>query len=666
MQNNKYNFSLKLFIFLGFLCSFPSFLFSYNYVLNLFYEYGCPLEDGGMCAYLMWHNVNIQFPPSLSTLWGNAFIASHFCPIFFVTSLLSKVINVSMISFFAYFQGISHGLLALSMFYVLYRLYELNSVFQITLAFFLSILFSFCGIAVSSMYYPHYEVLFIPMAVFFLAFLIQKKPIVAIPFFIISLSIRECTGFHLFSLLFFLVIVDYFKSKKIYKPYLFYAVLAFSYSIFALTLQKYLRKGGICSFTDLYIGTPPFSHISWELIKERAIFIFNNRGYFYIPVTLILIWSIISKKPFISLGVLALIPWFLFNFFSISTWASGLYFYYGVFYLLIFFWPLLIIKLIYSEEISSRIKKEVFIWYSCIILTSVLFNNSFNYKNFILEPGVSQKHIFQRFQTSLLYSLDQLGNVIVDGQVASLVPSSFTKNQILYLRIVSVEARRKFFTKLDQKFKELEKVDSLIFYNYWIEEGLVPFYMILSHLPYMYKIIGTNVYLASNKTLPELPSFSSILVPISYHLEQDLRKQYFSSMFIDAYHNDDVGHVNNDFDIPKKALQGVVVYTNPKRLPKGEYCVQFGIESTAPSDPKNPIFSLDVVSQNEIQVFLKKDVYYQEVNELTNKEMEICFNVNDNLPNALLAIRFWHYQNAGFLIKDPKIYEIYPLKNISR
>lgn len=657
MSQAQYNFSLGLFISLGFLCSIPAFLFSYNYVLNLFYEYGCPLEDAGMCAYLMWHNeLNVQLPPALGELWGNAFIASHFTPLFSVTSLLSKVIDVTMVSFFAYFQGISHGLLALSMFYVFYRLYELTSVFEITLAFLFSLLFSFSGISVSSMYYPHYEMIFIPMAVFFLAFLVQKKPIIALPFFIFCLSIRECIGFHLFMLLFFLIIVDYFKNKTIYKPYLFYALFAFSYSILALVLQKYLRNGGLCNFTDLCIGSPPFSHLSLELIKERAIFIFSSRGYFYIPVILILIWSAISKKPFLSLGVFALLPWFLFNFFSISTWASGIYFYYGAFYLLILLWPLLIIKAIYPEGISSKIKKEVFISYSVIILSSVLFNNPFNYKTFILEPGVGHKDIFQRFQTSLLHSIDQLGNMVVDGSVASLAPGIFTKKQILYLRNASVEERRKFFGKGDQKLKELENIDSLIFYNYYIEEGLVPFYMLLSHLPYMYKIIGTNVYLATNRTLPQLPSFSPFLVPTSYHLEQNLRKEYLSNMFKNPHYTGSVGHVNNDFDISEKVLPGVPLYTNPIRLPKGKYCVQFGIELTPPKDSTKPIFSLDVVSQNEMQIFLKKDIFYQEVGELSNKEMEICFNVNDNLPNALLAVRFWHYQNAGFLIKNPKVY----------
>jgi hypothetical protein len=171
MSKIKHSFSLKGFLFLGILCSLPAFLFSYNHVLNMFYEYGCPLEDQGLCAYAMWRNqFNVQLPPSIGAVWGEAFFSGHLALILSATSLLSKVIDISMINFYAYYHGISHGLLAFSMFFVFYKLYKLTSTSEISIAFFLSFVFSFNGISVASMYYPHYEMLAIPVVIFFSPF----------------------------------------------------------------------------------------------------------------------------------------------------------------------------------------------------------------------------------------------------------------------------------------------------------------------------------------------------------------------------------------------------------------------------------------------------------------------------------------------------------------
>lgn len=650
----KYCFPTWGWIILGILCSFPAFLFSYNHVLNMFYEYGCPLEDQGILAYLMWHNqLYLQLPPSMSSLWGNNYFGMHFSPIFSVTSLISEVITVNMIDFFAYFHGISHGLLSFALFFVLCRLYNLTSGFEIAFAFFLSLIFAFNGIAVTSMHYPHYEMLFVPLAVFFLAFLIQKKPFVALPFFIISLSIKECSGFHLFSLLFFVILIDILQNKKIYKPYLLYAALAFFYSISVLLLQKIIRSTEM-SMIDFYVGAPPFSYLSWELIKERAIFIFYNKGYFYIPILIILIWSAISKRIYVLFGILAFLPWFLFNYFSISTWAAGLYMYYGNYYLLSFFWPLLAIKSVYGDNITQKIQREIFTWYSFIILASVTINNSFDAKNFILEPGVSQQYIFERLQTALLYK-QQLGKVVVDAKVASLAPGAFSKSEILYLRNTPAEERRKFFGYSDPRIQELDTIDSVMFYKSSMNEGLVPFYALLSHLPYMYQVIGTNVYLASNKKLSELSAFASVLVIESDNQEKTLKDFYLHSIFNDSYYRKDVGHIQNTFEVHAQSVSGIVVYSNPVLLPKGQYCLLFDLKATVPIDFNKPILSLDVTSQNESHVLLKKAWFYSDLGGSSEKVIKVCFSVNENLPHAYFSVRFWHYQNAGLTIKDPKL-----------
>jgi hypothetical protein len=327
--------------------------------------------------------------------------------------------------------------------------------------------------------------------------------------------------------------------------------------------------------------------------------------------------------------------------------------YYGIFYLLIFFWPLLAIKAMYGDTITQDIKNEVLKWYTVIVLSSVIFHNPLNFHSFFLEPGVSQKQTFQRLQTSILYNLPELGHVLVDGEVASLAPATFKKDQILYLRNVPVAERRKFFGFLDPKIQEQATADSVMFYNYYKNDGLLPFYILLSHLPNLYQVVGTRVYLASNKKLSELPSFSPILVPLTYEQEKGLKQDYLSSTFKEAHYKKSIKHIGNDFEIPAQGASGMVIYSKPLRLPKGQYCVQFGLTASAPVDPQKPILAVDIASQDT--VFALKEIFYKDLELEPGKELQFCFTINENLPHAHLSVRFWKPQDMTLTIKDPKI-----------
>jgi hypothetical protein len=630
-------------VLFGICAAIPAFVCSYNYVLNQFYASGCPLEDQGITAYLMWRNsLSVQFPPAIAEVFGDpSSFAIHLVPIFSLTSMLTKMINVSMAGFYAFFHGISHGLLALSLYFIFYKLYKPTSTSAVIFFAFISLLFSLNGIAVSSMLYPHYEMLFVPLAIFFLGFLVDRKPLLAFPFFILALSIKECTGFHLFAVLFFLIVIDVLKKRKIYTYYIVYAGLAITYSVSALIIQKLLGKGHIFML-EWYFRSP--ISFSWEGFKERASYLIHNRPDFYLPIALIAFWSLISKRLYLIFGIIAFIPWFLFNFLGTSTWASGLHFYYGAFYLLIFVWPFLASKAFYLESMTPTIKKNILIGQSLVIAASAI----------VLSPGVSQKHIIERLQTSLSYNLDQLGQVVVEESIASLTPGSFKKSQLLYLRNREPGSIKNFHFRPNPNIKDERKIDSILYYNTTFPEGLIPFYILASKLPYMYQIVGTNIYLATNKNSEQLPSFAPVLTPVNYSLES-VFPHYVTPIFKQAHYEKYVERRDNSFVIKDNPSPGVAIYSMPIRIPQGKYCVTFEVEATKTFDPSKPILTVDIISQEATQLFMKQDFFDKDLGQNHNKDVQACFIINDNLPLAFMAIRFWHHQNGEIIIKNPEL-----------
>lgn len=650
INRNTQTLFFQTLLLLGFLCSIPAFLFCYHHVLNLFYVTGCPLEDQGICAYLMWRNdFYVQLPPAIGEIWGTDYFPAHFSLIFSLTSFISKIVDIGMIEFFALFHGLSHGLLALSLFYLFARLYKLTTPFHIILSFVLSILFSFSGLSVSSMYYPHYEMLFIPLAGLFLGLLVQKRPLVALPFFILCLTIRECSGFHLLSILFFLILIDYFYKKKIYKPFLYYAAAALVFSVTAVIIQKILRNGGLSNLSDMYLGSPPYAHLTWDLLKERVFHIYTTKGHFYVPLVIITLWSIVSKRYYLLLGIVAALPWFLFNFLALATWPAGLYFYYGIFYLLIFFWPLLAIREVYEDNITQSIKNEVLKWYSLIILAAVFFNNPINLNDFYLKPEVSQNESFYKLQTLLNHNIDQLGKTYVDAQVASLAPNQFSKKQILYLRNVPVEERRKFFGYLDPKIIDNDKADTVIYYNYYNSNNLNYFYTILSELPFLYRLNGTYLYLATRKSPNEIPAFASLMTLVDYPHDQKLKSFYLSEVFQNVMFRNDVRWDQGNIRVPLKGGPGIAIYTKPVLLPKGKYCVNFEVQETQVQDVNKPILTIDVAIED--RVVAKEEVFTNDKNKIVN----FCFPIESNQPHAYYSIRVWDHQNAEILLRALKL-----------
>jgi hypothetical protein len=562
------------------------------------------------------------------------------------------MIDVSMAGFYAFFHGLSHGLLALSTYFILYKLYKPTSISAVIFFAFISLLFSLNGIAVSSMLYPHYEMLFVPLAIFFLGFLVDRNPLLAFPFFILALSIKECTGFHLFAVLFFFIIIDILKKRKIYNYYIVYAALAITYSISALIIQKFLGKGHIFML-EWYLRSP--MSFSWEALKERGNYLLHNRPSFYLPVAIIAIWSIVSKRLYLSFGIIAFIPWFLFNFLGTSTWASGLHFYYGAFYLLIFVWPLLASKAFYLESMTPKIRKNILIGQSLVIAASAITIYSFPLNLFVLSPGVSQKHIIERLQTSLSYNLGQLGRVVVEESIASLSPGSFKKSQLLYLRNREPGSIKSFHFKQNPLLKDVNAIDSILYYNTTFPEGLIPFYILASNLPYMYHVVGTNIYLATNKNFWQLSAFNAILTPVEDYSIESVFPHYMASIFKQAHYEKYVERRDNSFIIKGNPSPGVAIYSKPIRIPQGKYCVAFELEATKPADPNKPILTVDVISQEATQLFMKQDFFYQDLGTNHNKTVQACFTINDNLPLAFMAIRFWHAGDAEVIIKNPEL-----------
>jgi hypothetical protein len=174
-STNRTAFSFQIIITAAIVFAAPFTLF-YRLILFHFYVRGSFLLDTGLLASLMYHNTAaLTLPPSLG---GESFFAFHVAPILLLVSTVSYALPFSMAQLFAGFVGLCHGLLALSVFWLLVSGYGMQRGWALALAALTAGLFAFNGLAIAIARYPHFETLAAAsLLLFFAALLLERRTI---------------------------------------------------------------------------------------------------------------------------------------------------------------------------------------------------------------------------------------------------------------------------------------------------------------------------------------------------------------------------------------------------------------------------------------------------------------------------------------------------------
>lgn len=470
-----------------FIAAFVVFLLNKTFILNHFYYYGAFLLDSGLLADLFYHNT--LSPERALILGGGEFNGNHFSPLLTLVNLLSYVIPVDFIAYYANFQGIVYATLTVAIFSVFLKFYQLNDTTSLVLAFLAAILFSFNGAVVSCIVYPHFEVLISGFAILFFVFYFKKQTLVAVLFFVLCLSVREDGGFHLFSLLFTLFVFNALHGKKIREQgsLVIFSLASLFYSIAAFAIQKfYYHAGG--TFKHVYMDDhDDFSWLTWGHIFSRLEKYAVILDYLWIPLIILMVWSSFAKKPILLLGFLAQIPWFLLHVFStggISELSS-----YRLFpFIIALAWPLIVIAKDSEAGMEKNLSKMIISGTIALsVLSFCLHVQEVNVAVSFVKHLLPKEHSVEKY--AALRSKFLRGDfgefILVDHSVASLEPRAFKHQQVLGNQ------------------KGGERIDLFFYWNYnYSQMDQIKAEIMKHDLKYQYLLAGVNIFIASKEALP--------------------------------------------------------------------------------------------------------------------------------------------------------------------
>src|SRR4029077_11986925 len=141
--------------------------------------------------------------------------------------------------------GSCHALPGLAVFWLLHREFAFRTPFGVTVAAILGIGFSFNGLALAVVRYPHFEILVAGAMMLFLVALTGRRLVVAALCLAVALATREDAGFHVFAILFLMIVLNswYGVGWRAQKAEIAFAAIAVTYSLTVLGLQHAIAPG---------------------------------------------------------------------------------------------------------------------------------------------------------------------------------------------------------------------------------------------------------------------------------------------------------------------------------------------------------------------------------------------------------------------------------------
>jgi hypothetical protein len=458
-------------------------------VLRHFYILGGFWGDSGQISYVLWHSDLLLDTSRMSG--AASYFATHITPIFIPISLLSRIVPLTKVQFFAAFTGVCHMLPSIAVYWLLVSSYRMRSTFGLLGAAAVSVLFAFNGLALAAARNPHFEMLVVGSGMMFLVALVQRRFGLATLFYVTCLATREDAGFHLFALLAVATAIGYWRGAPWHaqKPLLLFGLCAFGYSASAIVLQQILFPGS-GSFQSVYLGTPAFNGVTWAEIGNRLAFYVVYRSYIFLPAYAVLVWAIRLHSPYVIAGFVACVPWGLLHLLAASPIAGTLSNYYSFPIIFALFWPL-VGFLIEGQQVgyAAGVNVKSVMGFALILLTSFIGLNLQHNPghidfpaSFVFAPSQAQMKAtdealqnFARFQSAL-------GNVVVDAGVAALDPDHYDASET----VSSPQKRRP---------------DTVIFFSQGYERTLAMTMASNAGLQRLYQVPNTFLRVATNRPL---------------------------------------------------------------------------------------------------------------------------------------------------------------------
>jgi hypothetical protein len=315
-------------------------------VVTHFYVDGAYYLDAGWFADILWRSgVALAHPPAK----GGMYYQIHVAPTLSLLSLLSEFVPLNRVLWFAVVQGTGFGLLGLALSLAVMRLHALQPRLAAAgwqrpragsaiWAALVGIAFAHTGVALSISLYPHYEIAIAGLLLLALVLVADGRPWWGAVPFALALGLREDAGCHAAAILGLLAVWRWWCgwAWRDQVPTLVFLATGLAASAAALAVQA-IWFPGPPTLSLIYTGSPPFAHVSWDFLLARLDGLTGKQEILG-PMLVISLAAVVARHVPLAIGVVAYLPWLIFNLVAQSESAGGLHVHYPFPFLIGFGW----------------------------------------------------------------------------------------------------------------------------------------------------------------------------------------------------------------------------------------------------------------------------------------------------------------------------------------
>ncbi|MFB9264247.1 hypothetical protein ACFFWD_13870 [Bradyrhizobium erythrophlei] len=477
-----------------------------NLVLFHFYVRGSFVLDTGLLASLMWHSDATLTQPA--SVGGGSYFGTHASLLFLPASALSWCLPFSMPQFFAGVVGLSHALLALSVFWLLVEGFGLRRGAGPWIAALAALGFAFSGLAIAIARYPHFETL---IAAFFLLFAVAQVlgyRRLAIAFFVLGLATREDAGFHYVAILGLLVTLNVACGIPLrqQRTEWTFALAALFYAIAVMAVQRLLFPD-TSAFVRVYLGDPPLAHLGAGLIAHRLLYFVVGLPYILYPALGACIWAVRARNPSIVLAFAASIPWLLVHMLAKAPLAGMLVSYYAFPFLIALAWPLLAVMRQQQRTGNAGDPSMVIVGFATLLALSFVPGIGIHDPGrlplpqaFWDPPSLARQAATDRAVVAISAARPMLGRLLVDNSVAAVAPNGFVQSEVPFL--LGDEAAPS---------EAITSPDTAVFFADGYDARRLHAIADAAGLTKRYAMPGTQIHLAARQRLEEIPSLAGLV-----------------------------------------------------------------------------------------------------------------------------------------------------------
>jgi len=467
-------------------------------ILYQFYLRGSFLLDSGLLAGLIWHDAaTFSLPPSLG---GENFFAFHAAPLLWLLSAASELFPVSMAQWFAGFIGVCHGLLALAIFWLLVAGFGMRRGALLALAAATAVAFACNGLALAIARYPHFETFGAAGLLFCCVALVLGWPKIAAVALLVALTTREDIGLHAFAFLSVWAVANRLAGLPWrHSAWILGLALAGALASVAALVAQHLAFPGHSSFVRVYLGDPPYAHLTANLLLVRlGGWLMVHGANILLPAIAALVWAARTRNPFVLAGYLACLPWALLHVLAASELAGWMVGYYAYPFLIAMAWPLLAVA-IRRQQIAVPPTPA---WapatglLALVALSLLPVGHDYDPGRITLPdafwraPSTAQQAATDRAIATIAAARPLLGRLEVDNSVAALAPFAFGRAEVATWAEGTPDTAVRFADGFDAaKLRALPG------------------------LPRRYRVIGTELRLATNRADAVMRSLDIPLLP---------------------------------------------------------------------------------------------------------------------------------------------------------